>query len=207
MWCESGTWAYSLPACCDGQMAKGKASSGGKRKAQEALVAQPAGKRKAIASPPVPEVPEALVRYAPCISVGVMVNPLLIKRFAREEAAAAEVAARGGKASSSNGKHEHELEDATRWVTKTGMATYLTLRTRSMDGSEIFFKCRPTTMLEKLMDAYCFRAGIDPHSVAFFKADEAGQPELQLTGGQTPQEVGLDDGDTIRVITVNNAWW
>ena len=189
-------------------MAKGKAASGGKRKAPvEAPVAQPVGKRKGIASPPVPEVPEALVRYAPCISASVMVNPLLIKRFAREEVAAAEAAARGCKAGSSNGKHEHELEDATRWVTKTGMATYLTLRTRSMDGGEIFFKCRPTTMLEKLMDAYCFRANIDPHTVAFFKADEAGQPELQLAGAQTPQEVGLDDGDTIRVITVNNAWW
>ena len=185
-------------------MAKGKAA--GKRKVPaEPPATQPVGKRKAVAVPPSPEVPQKLVRYAPCLSATVMVNPLLIKRFAREEAAAAEVAARGGKASSSNGKHEHELEDATRWVTKTGMASYLTLRTRSTDGSEIFFKCRPTTMLEKLMDAYCFRAGIDPNSVTFFKADEAGQPDLQLNGGQTPQEVGLEDGDTIRVIP--NAWW
>ena len=77
-------------------MAKGKAA--GKRKAPaEPPAPQAAGKRKAVAVPPVPQISEKLVRYAPCITASVIVNPLLVKRFAREEAAAVEAAARGGK--------------------------------------------------------------------------------------------------------------
>ena len=176
-----------------------------KRKAA-AVVAEPDGKRKVVPcqGPPVPMVKpsEKLLRFAPNLSGrSVMVNSMLAKRFQREAAAEAQGSKSRGSGSSS-GKNEHELEDATRWVTSTGMAHYLTLKTRASNGMEIFFKCRPTTLLEKLMDAYCFRANVDPHTVAFFKADEDGQPDQQLLGSSTPQSVGLEDNDVIHVIDV-----
>lgn len=45
------------------------------------------------------------------------------------------------------------------------------------------------------MDAYCYRTGQDPNGVAFFSSDDR-----QLVGQSTPRGLGLEDGDTIRVM-------
>ena len=70
-------------------------------------------------------------------------------------------------------------------------ADHLTLKVKSPDGNEIFFKIKRSTVLKKLMDAYCARQGVNSSTVRFlFDGDR-----IQDTG--TPSELGMDDGDTI----------
>lgn len=80
---------------------------------------------------------ERLVIFKPCLaSSGVMVQPLLSRRQEREEEEERQKSKAGRRDDGKKKQHVETLEDASRWVTKTGMAEYLTLRTRSHDGSE-----------------------------------------------------------------------
>lgn len=46
-------------------------------------------------------------------------------------------------------------------------AEHITLKVKSQDGNEIFFKIKRATQLKKLMDAYCARQAISPNTVRF----------------------------------------
>ena len=60
-----------------------------------------------------------------------------------------------------------------------------------MDGTEVFFKCKKTTKLEKLMDAYCQRQGVNVHSIRFLFDGN------RINGRQTPEDLEMEDGDII----------
>lgn len=67
----------------------------------------------------------------------------------------------------------------------------ITLKVKAQDGSEIFFKIRPSTQLKKLMDSYCQRQGVDPKTVRFlFEGTRVGETS-------TPRELGMQNDDSI----------
>ncbi|OEH80585.1 ubiquitin-like protein smt3 [Cyclospora cayetanensis] len=59
------------------------------------------------------------------------------------------------------------------------------------DGSEVYFKIKRRTKLEKLMTAYCNRLGQSIDSVRFLYDGERVKPE------KTPMDLGIEDGDVI----------
>ena len=59
------------------------------------------------------------------------------------------------------------------------------------DGSEVYFKCRPTTPLGKLMNAFCQRQGVAMQSVRFLFDG------MRLHPNSTPRDMDMEDGDVI----------
>ena len=62
------------------------------------------------------------------------------------------------------------------------------------DGNEIFFKCKMTTPLQKLMQAFCNRQGVRMNSVRFLFDGQ------RISANQTPSELEMEDGDVIDVM-------
>ena len=73
-------------------------------------------------------------------------------------------------------------------------AGQLNLKVVTQDGSEIFFKCKQTTPLRKLINAFCQRQGVNAASVRFLFDGQRINPM------QTPQELEMEDGDVIDVM-------
>jgi len=73
-------------------------------------------------------------------------------------------------------------------------ANQLNLKVVTQDGNEIFFKCKMTTPLQKLMQAFCNRQGVALNSVRFLFDGQ------RLSANQTPQELEMEDGDVIDVM-------
>ena len=89
-------------------------------------------------------------------------------------------------------------DDPDSWRCKTRPdRNSLNLRTRDPFGAEIFFKCKPTTLLQKLFTAYCVRSN---HAAADVGFTVSGSP---VSGDATPEQLGLEDGDTIHVHYLN----
>ena len=70
----------------------------------------------------------------------------------------------------------------------------LNLKVVTQDGNEIFFKCKMTTPLERLMTAFCNRQGVAVNSVRFLFDGGRVSPM------QTPAELEMEDGDVIDVM-------
>jgi len=70
----------------------------------------------------------------------------------------------------------------------------LSLKVVTQDGNEIFFKCKQTTPLQKLMTAFCNRQGVATQSVRFLFDGS------RINPNQTPQELEMEDGDVIDVM-------
>lgn len=75
-----------------------------------------------------------------------------------------------------------------------GGPEHLNLQVKSQDGTVVHFKAKVTTPFRKLMTAYCERQSVTSESVVFLFEGE------RLRGEQTPQEVGMEDGDSIDVV-------
>ena len=70
----------------------------------------------------------------------------------------------------------------------------LNLKVVTQDGNEIFFKCKMTTPLEKLMKAFCNRQGVAASSVRFLFEG------TRINPNSTPKELEMEDGDVIDVM-------
>ena len=70
----------------------------------------------------------------------------------------------------------------------------INLKVVTQDGNEIFFKCKMTTPLEKLMKAFCSRNGVAMNSVRFLFDGN------RVNATQTPGELEMEDGDVIDVM-------
>jgi len=68
------------------------------------------------------------------------------------------------------------------------------LKVVSQDGTEVFFKCKADTKLEKLMRAFCQRQGVAIESVRFLFDGN------RIRENQTPNELDMEDGDSIDVV-------
>ena len=62
------------------------------------------------------------------------------------------------------------------------------------DGNETYFKCKPTTPLQKLMHAFCNRQGWSTLSVRFLFDGRL------ISERDTPQQLDMEDGDIIDVM-------
>ena len=78
--------------------------------------------------------------------------------------------------------------------TADAKAEHINLKVIDQQGNEIFFKCKRTTALSKLMNAYCQRQGMDMKSVRFLFDGE------RLQEHQTPAEREMEDNDAIDVM-------
>ena len=69
----------------------------------------------------------------------------------------------------------------------------INLKVVTQDDNEIYFKCKQTTPLQKLMHAFCNRQGVSTNSVVFcFNGN-------RINETQTPQQLDMEDGDRIHV--------
>ena len=75
-----------------------------------------------------------------------------------------------------------------------GGESTINLKVATQDGNEIFFKCKMTTPLSKLMNAFCQRQGVTMQSVRFLFDGNRITPE------QTPKDLDMEDGDAIDVM-------
>ncbi|KAI8378050.1 ubiquitin-related domain-containing protein [Radiomyces spectabilis] len=76
----------------------------------------------------------------------------------------------------------------------TTSTEHINLKVVGSDNNEVFFKIKRTTQLKKLMDAYCDRQGKSPNSVRFLYDGNRVLPT------HTPNELDMEDGDTIDVM-------
>ena len=172
------TIAKTAAASSSSSLAEGTGRTG-KAKAFDAINQLP---------PPLPVRAKAPVRLAAtkaCIWGALpQVQPLLEQR-------ARDFDLKHASASAAASHDSEEYQCQTRPERNT-----INLRTRDPFHTEIYFKCKPTTVLAKLFTAYVFRTNQHHHDVAFSVGDR------QLDGTETPLELGLEDGDVIYVTHV-----
>ncbi|KAJ1629652.1 ubiquitin-related domain-containing protein, partial [Pavlovales sp. CCMP2436] len=68
------------------------------------------------------------------------------------------------------------------------------LMVTTADGTEILFKCKMTTPLSKLMNAFCQRQGVTMQSVRFLFDGQ------RISRDHTPTDFDMDEGDSIDVM-------
>ena len=73
------------------------------------------------------------------------------------------------------------------------MVPDILLKVVTQDGNVIYFKCKMTTPIQKLMHAFCNRAGISTNSVRFVFDG------ITLFESHTPASLDMEDGDVIDV--------
>ncbi|KAG1146895.1 hypothetical protein G6F37_007985 [Rhizopus arrhizus] len=76
----------------------------------------------------------------------------------------------------------------------TSSNEHINIKVVGSDKNEVFFKIKRSTHLRKLMDAYCERQGKAPGSVRFL------YDGTRVLNHNTPNELDMDDGDTIDVM-------
>lgn len=86
------------------------------------------------------------------------------------------------------------MADAESEEKKPSDVNQINLKVVTQDGNEIFFKCKMTTPLDKLMKAFCNRNGVAANSVRFLFDGN------RINGTQTPSELDMEDGDVIDVM-------
>ena len=82
-----------------------------------------------------------------------------------------------------------------------GPSEHITLKVKSQDGNELFFKIKKGTQLKKLMDAYCSRNGVNPSTVRFLFDGQ----RIQETN--TPNDLHLEDNDQIDAMVEQTGGW
>jgi len=71
---------------------------------------------------------------------------------------------------------------------------HLTVRVVAQNGSEMYFKLKTNTPLQRLMTAYCQNSSISPKSVRFLFDGN------RIEGSKTPAELGIESDDVIDVV-------
>ena len=71
---------------------------------------------------------------------------------------------------------------------------HINLKVVTQDGNEIYFKCKQTTPLQKLMHAFCNRQGVSMNSARFLFDGK------RIIDRQTPRHLDMVEGDVIHVI-------
>ncbi|CAO1942300.1 unnamed protein product [Urochloa humidicola] len=75
-----------------------------------------------------------------------------------------------------------------------GAAGLINIKVQSQSAAEVFFRIKSNVRLRRLMDMYCGKHSLDPKAVKFLGPDGR-----HIRPEQTPDEVGLEDGDAIDV--------
>mmetsp|Transcript_4029 Transcript_4029/g.18393 ORF Transcript_4029/g.18393 Transcript_4029/m.18393 type:complete len:93 (+) Transcript_4029:94-372(+) len=74
---------------------------------------------------------------------------------------------------------------------KEDKGDHINLKVKDQDNSEVHFKVRQTTKFEKIFTAFCSRKSLQPGAVRFLFDGQRINPT------QTPQELDMEDGDSI----------
>ena len=74
---------------------------------------------------------------------------------------------------------------------------HLNIKTSNQQGIELYFKIRNTTPLKYLLDAFCKHQGVSRHSTSFLFD---GNRIDDTNDTQTPEQLGMEDGDVIDVM-------
>ncbi|CAG9335979.1 unnamed protein product [Blepharisma stoltei] len=74
-------------------------------------------------------------------------------------------------------------------------AEYVTLKVRSQNGNEMFFKIKRLAHLRKLIEVYCAKAGIIITTTRFLFQGE------RIMGRHTAELLGLENGDEIIAVS------
>ncbi|GAA95360.1 uncharacterized protein L969DRAFT_92383 [Mixia osmundae IAM 14324] len=82
-----------------------------------------------------------------------------------------------------------------------GGSEHINIKVTDSGGQETHFKIKMATKLTKLMTAYADRQGAAANSVRFLYDGR------RLTGNETPQELDMEDGDTIECHIEQVAGW
>ncbi|KAG4442861.1 hypothetical protein IFR05_001657 [Cadophora sp. M221] len=70
----------------------------------------------------------------------------------------------------------------------------ISIKVKDSRGDEVEFKCKSTTVLKKLMDAFCQQRGRKPDTLRFFTPDGK-----RINNTDTPESLNLEDGDLLDV--------
>ncbi|KAL5330738.1 hypothetical protein ACEPPN_000259 [Leptodophora sp. 'Broadleaf-Isolate-01'] len=70
----------------------------------------------------------------------------------------------------------------------------ISITVKDSRGEEVEFKCKSTTVLKKLMDAFCRQQGRKPDTLRFFTPDGK-----RVNNTDTPESLNLEDGDLLDV--------
>mmetsp|Transcript_17670 Transcript_17670/g.34224 ORF Transcript_17670/g.34224 Transcript_17670/m.34224 type:complete len:114 (+) Transcript_17670:1443-1784(+) len=62
------------------------------------------------------------------------------------------------------------------------------------DNNEVHFKVKKTTKFEKIMEAFCKKKGVDKANTRFIFDGQ------RINGQQTPNDLDMEDDDTIEVM-------
>ena len=90
-------------------------------------------------------------------------------------------------------KPSTSADDATEKKSSDAVES-INLKVVTQDGGETFFKCKMTTPLQKLMNAFCEKQGIAVASIRFLFDG------MRIRGDQTPKALDMEDGDVIDVM-------
>ncbi|XP_059670993.1 small ubiquitin-related modifier 1-like [Cornus florida] len=75
--------------------------------------------------------------------------------------------------------------------TNDDQSAEINLTVKGQDGNQVFFKTKRSTQLKKLMDDFCDRQSVDRNSTVFLFDGRLHRAK------QTPDELGMEDGDEI----------
>jgi small ubiquitin-related modifier len=75
--------------------------------------------------------------------------------------------------------------------TEGGDGAHVNITIKDPQGEETYFKVKRSTRLRKLFQAFCKRSNTDSSTMRFFFGGE------RINDDQTPEELGLRDGDKI----------
>ncbi|KAI9320327.1 ubiquitin-related domain-containing protein [Zopfochytrium polystomum] len=84
---------------------------------------------------------------------------------------------------------------------KSGEIQHINLKVKGADGTEIAFKIKRSTTLQRLMDAYTSKTGVDKNSIRFMFDGK------RLLGTETPDMLEMEDGDMISTAVTQIGGW
>jgi len=82
---------------------------------------------------------------------------------------------------------------------KSEAGEQINLKVQSQTGAEVFFKIKKSTPLSKLMNAYCGKNGLNPHSIRFLYEGR------RIEADSTPKMMNMEDNDVIDVLLMQTG--
>ncbi|OEL37224.1 hypothetical protein BAE44_0001758 [Dichanthelium oligosanthes] len=76
-----------------------------------------------------------------------------------------------------------------------GGGAVINIKVKSQTSEDVFFRVKRNVKLRRLMDMYCGKHSLNPRAVKFLDPDGR-----HILPDQTPDDVGLEDGDEIHIV-------
>lgn len=78
----------------------------------------------------------------------------------------------------------------------------INLIVKDQGGTEVHFKVKTHTKLEKVINAYCQKKSVEPNAVRFLFDG------IRINPNSSPEDLGMEDGDTIDCVVeqIGGRW-